>query len=400
MLLDIWYDRWLLDSPLIEVVPTNDPPHMLLVEFYGDGGWKVSQLKSWLPDPLVQQIQKVDLYPNQDHHMVWAVSPSGLFTTKSAWDLIRQKRIPSLLDDLLWSNVVPLKMSFLAWKVVRNLIPVETNLKKRGIPMASRCLCCLSHEETLGHLFVMGPVATEVWGIFQRRFGILEPQPFLVSGVFSLWFGSSPAIMRGHIRTIIPILIFWFIWKSRNRARFDGICLEACGVVSSIASFVEQLGLANKLSKRLFRGDYEDPWAQLGVCLARHIEVTVVSWKRPPQFYVKLNTDGSVTQNRAYRGGLLRDSDGRLLFAFHKEFGDIDVLGTESLALLHGLRLCTGLVTGSLLVEVESKSLVRLLQAGGVEVAVVQYIKEHKQSFCFIVGVPFACGKRSKLCGR
>ncbi|XP_071933854.1 uncharacterized protein [Coffea arabica] len=164
----------------------------------------------------------------------------------------------------------------------------------------------------------------EVWGVFQRRFGILEPQPSSVSGVVSLW----------------------------NRARFDGVCLEARGVVSSIASFVEQLGLANKLSKRLFRGDHEDPWARLG--------------KRPPQFCVKLNTDGSVTQNRAYGGRLLRDSDGRLLFAFHKEFEDTDVLGAESLALLHGLRLCTGLVTGSLLVEVDSESLVHLLQAGGV----------------------------------
>nr|XP_027075967.1 uncharacterized protein LOC113699817 [Coffea arabica] len=83
--------------------------------------------------------------------MVWASSPSGEFSTASAWDLIHQRRTPSLMDDLLWSNVVPLKMSFFAWKVLRNLVPVDINLKRRGIPLASRCSCCLSHEETVGH---------------------------------------------------------------------------------------------------------------------------------------------------------------------------------------------------------------------------------------------------------
>ncbi|XP_027157989.1 uncharacterized protein LOC113759610 [Coffea eugenioides] len=74
--------------------------------------------------------------------------------------------------------------------------------------------------------------------------------------------------------------------------------------------------------------------------------------------------DASVSHKRAYRGGLLRDSDGRLIFAYYKEFRELDVLMAESSSLLHGLQLCRDLARGPLLVEVDSKSLVGLLNAG------------------------------------
>nr|XP_027086420.1 uncharacterized protein LOC113708150 [Coffea arabica] len=334
---------------------------MLLAEFYGSEGWRVNHLRTWLPDHLVQQVQEVTLHPEQRDCMIWACSPSGEFATASAWDLIRQRRGPSLVDDLHWSKVVPLKMSFFAWKVLRSLVPVDINLKHRGILLASRCSCCLSHEETLGHLFATGPVAAAVWEFFQRRFGILEAQPSSLAARVLLWFSSASPSSRGHIRTIVPVLILWFLWKTRNRA-----CFEAGGVVAMIEDFVEQLGVAKMLSRCHFRGDYEDKWARLGTLETRRSEVVVVSWKRPPRFSVKLNTDASVVLDQAYGGGLLWDSDGCVIFAFHKELGKLDVLEAEGLALLHGLRYCEGVVSDPLLVEVDSESLVRMLHSNGV----------------------------------
>ncbi|XP_027150239.1 uncharacterized protein LOC113750471 [Coffea eugenioides] len=106
--------------------------------------------------------------------------------------------------------------------------------------------------------------------------------------------------------------------------------------------------------------------ARLGTQVARRREVVVVSWKRPPRSSIKLNTDASVVLDQAYGGGLLRDSDGCLIFAFHKELGKLVVLEAKGLALLHGLRFCAGVVTGPLLVEVDSESLVRMLHSSGV----------------------------------
>ena len=40
----------------------------------------------------------------------------------------------------------------------------------------------------------------------------------------------------------------------------------------------------------------------------------------------KLSTDASVVNGRASGGRVMWDSDGRLTFAFYKEFGDVGVL--------------------------------------------------------------------------
>lgn len=55
---------------------------------------------------------------------------------------------------------------------------------------------------------------------------------------------------------------------------------------------------------------------------------------------VRLNTDASVVRGKAAGGGLLRDSEGRLIFEFYKEFGEASVLLAEGLSLYTGLQMC------------------------------------------------------------
>ena len=59
-------------------------------------------------------------------------------------------------------------------------------------------------------------------------------------------------------------------------------------------------------------------------------------WKPPPQDVVKLNIDARVARGIVAGGGLLRDHEGNLIFAFYKEFGQVDVLIAKGLALLQG----------------------------------------------------------------
>ena len=63
----------------------------------------------------------------------------------------------------------------------------------------------------------------------------------------------------------------------------------------------------------------------------------MVIWTKPPVSRYKLNTDASVANRRASGGGVLRDSNGSLVFAFYKEFGEKGVLQAEALAVLEGL---------------------------------------------------------------
>ena len=68
---DFWHNRWLLEMPLAEELGKIDLPHMLVAEFFGEGGWNTGLLQVWLPMGLVCQVQEITLYPDQEDEMVW-----------------------------------------------------------------------------------------------------------------------------------------------------------------------------------------------------------------------------------------------------------------------------------------------------------------------------------------
>ena len=101
----------MFDSPLADIISIEDPPHVLLAEFYGEAGWNVERLKHWLPMDLVHKIYEIQLYPDQDDCMVWLESTTRTFMFKSAWEALRQRRNRSTVDRLIYNDIVPLKIS-------------------------------------------------------------------------------------------------------------------------------------------------------------------------------------------------------------------------------------------------------------------------------------------------
>nr|XP_027071886.1 uncharacterized protein LOC113696707 [Coffea arabica] len=308
------------------MLEVDNPPHMLVAEFFSNTGWNSGKLKQWIPDYLVVQICQRQLFPELANEMVWIPSTSGHFSVKSAWEGLRQRKGSSMLFRLLWNDILPLK-----------------------------------EEESLNHLFLKGPVASRVWEHFGRRFGILDVVRYSLASVWMSWFDSVSPGQVDHIRTVVPTLILWSLWKLRNHARFENLAFSAQQVIVMVNVFVDQLGAARILNATHFRGDGNNPWAAWVGRQARRVECRTVSWQRPSPHYYKLNTDASVYQGRALGGGLLRNMDGNLVFAFYKEFGESDVLMAESLSLMHDLLLCSERQAQNLLVEVDSETLVRLL---------------------------------------
>ena len=110
--------------------------------------------------------------------------------------------------------------------------------------------------------------------------------------------------------------------------------MDPQGIIWAVGSMVEQLGRAKVFSIAHFKGDSEDPWARLATWKPQVTRRLVTSWLPPPKGVVKLNTDASVTRGKVSGGDLLRDHEGRVIFASYKEFGEVDVLTAESRALL------------------------------------------------------------------
>lgn len=95
------------------------------------------------------------------------------------------------------------------------------------------------------------------------------------------------------------------------------------------------------------------------------VTTKAVSWLPPAAGWYKLNTDASVRDTYASGDGVLRDHSGKVVFAFYKEFGELDVLAAEAAALEHGLQLCGSRGYLPLIIEVDSKIRVQLINAIG-----------------------------------
>ncbi|GAV73204.1 zf-RVT domain-containing protein, partial [Cephalotus follicularis] len=81
----------------------------------------------------------------------------------------------------IWNSIIPTRIAFFIWKTVFKGISVDQNIQRRGIPLASKCRCCLnSNVETLEHLLFQGDVAINIGDtsaklLISPRVGICPP---------------------------------------------------------------------------------------------------------------------------------------------------------------------------------------------------------------------------------
>ncbi|XP_071928141.1 uncharacterized protein [Coffea arabica] len=150
---------------------------------------------------------------------------------------------------------------------------------------------------------------------------------------------------------------------SRNLARFEAGLVTPAHVISQIEDFLCQMGKVRVFSKTSFAGDRDCPWTHLGGLYRWDKAVALVSWEKLPPGGFKLNTDASVLHGRAAGGGVLRDHCGRVIFAYYKEFGELDVLEAEAQSFRDDLHICANWAVCTLTVESESKVLVQLVNS-------------------------------------
>ncbi|WMV32842.1 hypothetical protein MTR67_026227 [Solanum verrucosum] len=89
---------------------------------------------------------------------------------------------------------------------------------------------------------------------------------------------------------------------------------------------------------------------------------------KPPEVWVKLNTDGSALSNpgKIGAGGILRDSNGKLIFSYSALLGEGNNNQAEVEAAIFGISWCVHLNYHKIILEVDSQLLVDWLLAKSV----------------------------------
>ncbi|WRX25598.1 Reverse transcriptase domain - like 10 [Theobroma cacao] len=361
-----WHDCWMGDTPLVNRFPLFASSMTKVSHFYDDGSWNVEKLNNVLPEDVVVEILNIPINPPNDDRAYWVPTSDGQFTTKSIWEIVRKRQLVNPMFDLIWHKSVPLTISFFLWRLLQNWIPVEIRLKTKGFQLASKCQHCNS-EESLLHVMWKCPIAIQVWTYFKKFFQINIIHPQNVSQIIWAWLYSGDYTKKGHIRKLMPLLIFWFLWVERNDAKHRNLGMYPNRVVWRVLKLIHQLFHGRQFQRWQWRGDLQiaQTW---GLIFQQAVPPPprIFSWHKPSSGEFKLNVDGSAKHNfhNAAGGGLLRDHTGTLIFGFSENFGSCDSLQAELMALHRGLLLCTAYSVSRLWIEMDAKVVVHMINEG------------------------------------
>lgn len=161
---------------------------------------------------------------------------------------------------------------------------------------------------------------------------------------------------------VLPALIIWHLWKARNGFNYDGVRPSLQFTCSSICTDLRQLAHIRFPALDLQRMGWLE-FVSRGEMVKVRLKGMPVYWDKPRLQEYKLNTDGSLLQNGCGGGGgVLRDRNGRMIFAFTEAYSEVSVLAAEMRALITGLQMCTDRGLNSVQIEVDSKLLVQMFK--------------------------------------
>ncbi|KAL0289217.1 UNVERIFIED_CONTAM: hypothetical protein Sradi_7079000 [Sesamum radiatum] len=174
----------------------------------------------------------------QSDYLHWRLSKNSAFTTKSAWNEIRDQQPVQQFYKSLWSKLIIPNISVFAWRLIHNWIPVDERLKEKGITLASKCLCC-EDTETIPHLFLHNAHSLEAWGFFASKFQVNIPHTNDIVLLIQSW--KTRLGTKSHIRDVIPLLILWNIWNLRNESKYEGVAFKASTIIRKTMTYLHNL---------------------------------------------------------------------------------------------------------------------------------------------------------------
>ncbi|KAL0307550.1 UNVERIFIED_CONTAM: hypothetical protein Scaly_2979300 [Sesamum calycinum] len=274
----------------------------------------------------------------QGDRIVWTKSSTGDFSTKSAWEGIRQASPRRQLLADVWHRSLRPTISVFLWRLFQDRIPVDARMQQKGFSFPSKCQCCEA-EETVSHLFIESAAVQGVWQHFAAIFGLCLCDT-----------GS---------------LTHMFTWTPRNAAKYRGVPFSTDSIILEVQHHLRTLYAARTLTSTQWKGDLHQA-AVMGFIFRQQVPraPSIVRWHAPSPSWFKLNTDGSSLGNPSLAGatGIIRDSAGHVHLAYQFALGTGTSVLAELTAVWRGMELALthGLALGG---GVDATTVISLLQS-------------------------------------
>ncbi|PNX74066.1 heat shock protein [Trifolium pratense] len=162
-------------------------------------------------------LSKITLQDQVSGSWQWRPELEDGYTVRSAYQLLTFQDTVTLDDAavLLWHPQVPLKVSIMAWRLLRDRLPTSANLVSRGIPLAAdhRCAFGCAEVETTHPLFISCSTADSLWTLVRSWIGSTYMTAPTLSAYFTQFTGSTSGT-RAHrsFMQLVWLVCVWVIW--------------------------------------------------------------------------------------------------------------------------------------------------------------------------------------------
>ncbi|XP_040987618.1 uncharacterized protein LOC121235334 [Juglans microcarpa x Juglans regia] len=236
------------------MVESINEPNLRVNDLVINNTWDVHKMNHLIGENLTREVvNSVGSLQQAQDTMIWLPDKNGLFSSKSAWDIIRMKFQKLDWSCWIWNKWIPKKVAICIWKATFNCLPVDVQIRKCGIPLVSCCNCCHGgHEEDLEHVINKGDFVMEVWKRVYAELGIhfiaLQGWKERAQGLFNR---ASWHSQIGILYSMIPIVVIWQLWRRRYRARMEGTSESFSLVVGNIMYWLNHIASNVNKVKRL-----------------------------------------------------------------------------------------------------------------------------------------------------
>ena len=209
------------------------------------------------------------------------------------------------------------------------------------------CPRCHREDETIHHALRDCPLSKRIWNQLGRR-----PNDSFFTQNLHDWLNTNatsrqihaPGQLRWHLIFLFGI---WFLWKGRNNLIF------------------KNLDHNPNLAKVILDRALEYYFCANNSFATKRLVLRNISWEKPRNGWLTLNTDGSVASvsGIAGGGGLLRDANGDWVTGFARRIGITSSFMAELWGLRDGLQLCVQLHIQAVCIELDSKAIVEIFNS-------------------------------------
>jgi hypothetical protein len=172
----------------------------------------------------LQEALEVIQISEEDDGLIWALEPSGKFSSKSLYRLmVHPGEVDRRMVDL-WEIKLPLKIKVFLWMLWHDRVQIGEQLTRRKSKHSEFCKYC-GHVETRDHLFFNCNITQMIW-VWVRVSLRWYRRPTSMTS-FQDMLNAGEVENSKSANFFVLASVAWSVWKTRNDWVFNNRLIKS-----------------------------------------------------------------------------------------------------------------------------------------------------------------------------